>query len=419
MSLSKNDDHRDTPRPFDLSKWRKAPMIAMVAGVVLILIGFAAEKFHGEAALRQFGFSWLQSFMFYLSLCVGGLFLVLAHHMFDAAWSVPIRRVCEHIACLFLPMLFLFIPIGVLAPKLYKWMAIIKEGGMEHAIKAKYPLFTIPGFYISAALCFAAWIILSWRLRSLSLQQDKTGAAAETYKMRVTTGIGIFFFAITVTLAAIMWMKALEHEWFSTMYGVQYFAGSVWTTLATIWLLVAILKRQGPLREVVREKQFYYIGSLLFAFTVFYAYVSFSQYFIIWNANMPEETFWYLIRERGSWDQIGKYVIIFGHFFVPFLTLLRIDVKQSWTIMIPLAVWAWLMQFVDMAFNVGPAIHTEGFVLHWMDLGSMALIGGVLATFFLKWFNSHPPFPQRDPRMAEALDIYMPPAGSIPAVKVK
>ena len=135
--------------------------------------------------------------------------------------------------------------------------------------------------------------------------------------MRRYAAAGVFLFALTLTLAAIMWMKALMHEWFSTMYGVWYFAGSVWVTIFTLYVITALLKRQGPLREVATDKTFYFIGSLMFAFTVFYAYVTFFQYFIIWNANMPEETFWYVrARERrvvGHWDD---------HYFRPFLPAL-------------------------------------------------------------------------------------------------
>src|SRR5207237_7718672 len=111
---------------------------------------------------------------------------------------------------------------------------------------------------------------------------------------------GLWLFSFTRTLAAIMWMKALQHQWFSTMYGVYYFAGSVWMTLATAYIITMILDRQGVLTEVLHEHQYYFLGSLLFAFTVFYAYIHFSQYFIIWNGNMPHETYWYVLRERGS-----------------------------------------------------------------------------------------------------------------------
>jgi len=282
----------------------------------------------------------------------------------------------------------------------------------DHALHSKYPLFTQPMFYVVAAFCFAVWWFLSRQLRYWSLKQDETGSVECTYRMRRLSAIGVFLFAITVTLAAIMWMKALQHQWFSTMYGVWYFAASVWTTLATVYLITMVLKRMGPLEAVARETQFYFIGSLLFAFTVFYAYVTFFQYFIIWNANMPEETFWYVLREKGTWDEIGKYVIIFGHFFVPFLTLLRIDVKLTFPVMTVVCLWAWLMHFVDLSFNIMPVLHPNGFVLHPLDLLCMAFIGGILSTVFLRYFNSHPPYPQKDPRFAEMMGVYVPPVSA-------
>ncbi|MDB6125696.1 MAG: hypothetical protein JWQ71_4689 [Pedosphaera sp.] len=373
-------------------------MILMIVGGIGAVAGFFVDQ-------HQFGFSWLLAFMFFLSLCLGGLGLTILHHLFDASWSVPVRRIYEHLAFLLPVMAVLFLPIAYLAPKMYPWMQLVKEHTPDHSIKEKFPLFTIPSFYIVAMICFAVWAFLSYKLRYWSLKQDQTGSVECTRKMRRFSAVGVFLFAVTLTLAAIMWMKALQHEWFSTMYGVWYFAGSMWITIFTVYSITALLKRQGPLREVATEKTFYYIGSLMFAFTVFYAYITFFQYFIIWNANMPEETFWYLARENGTWFQIG-ILIIFGHFFIPFLTLLRIDIKLSW-IMIPLGVWAWLMHFVDISFNIMPVKHPQGFVVHWMDLACLAFIGGVLATVFLKYLNAHPIIPQKDPRFAEAMDIYV------------
>ena len=308
-------------------------------------------------------------------------------------------------------MAALFIPIAVLAPKIFEWMHRLRTGEIDHSLRAKLPLFTLPMFYVIAVVCFGIWFVLSNRLRYWSLQQDQTGAAACTYKMRFYSFWGIFAFALTLTLAAIMWMKALQHEWFSTMYGVWYFAASVWVTLPTVYLIAVILKRQGPLREVVQEKQIYFIGSLMLAFTVFWAYISFGQYFIIWNANIPEETFWYVLREKGTWWNVSM-IIIFLHFFLPFLMLLRIDWKLKLTIMIPLCAWAWLMHFFDMAFNILPAGRPDGYSLNWawLDFGCLAFIGGVLTKVFLKNLNAHPAYPQKDPRLAEGLDIYVPPA---------
>ncbi len=393
--------------PLDLSKWRNVPNWLIAIGGIGAVAGFIHDQIHDQS---QFAFSWLLAYMFFLSLGLGGLGMVILHHLFDASWSVPIRRICEHLTCLLFPWMFiLFLPIAFLAKRLYHWMTLITETPVEHSVASKYPLFTMPGYYAVVVICFASWWVLSRGLRYWSLEQDKTGAVECTRKLRRYAASGVVVFAITLTLAAIMWMKALQHEWFSTMYGVWYFAASMWVTLYTIYLITVVLKRQGPLRDVATDKTFYFIGSLMFAFTVFYAYVTFFQYFIIWNANMPEETFWYVLREKGTWWDIGL-VIIFGHFFLPFLLLLRIDVKVSklW-VMIPLGVWAWLMHFCDISFQVMPAKHPDGFVLHWMDIACMMFIGGVLAKVFLKDLNSHPIIPQKDPRFAEAMDIYVAP----------
>ena len=398
------------PAPLDLSRWRKVPNLSIGLGGVLAVVGWFSNP-------QQFGYSWLFAYMFFLSFCLGALFLVLVHHLFDASWSVPIRRFVEHMACLAAPtMAFLFIPIAVLAPKIYDWMHRLQTGDIDHSLRAKQPLFTLPMFYVIAVVCFAVWYVLTRGLRYWSLKQDQTGAAECTYKMRFYSFWGIFAFAITLTLAAIMWMKSLQHEWFSTMYGVWYFAASVWVTLPTVYLVAVILKRQGPLREVVREKQIYFIGTLMLAFTVFWAYISFAQYFIIWNANIPEETFWYLLREKGTWWDVSM-IIIFCHFFLPFLMLLRIDWKLKLTVMFPLCAWSWLMHFFDVSFNVLPAGRPEGFGFQWLwlDLACLAFIGGVLTRVFLKNLASHPYFPQRDPRMAEGLDIFVPTVAAKPA----
>jgi hypothetical protein len=394
--------------PLDLSKWRNLPNRFLGAGAVLVLIGLVVSGVND--GFRQFGYSWLLAFMFFLSLCMGALFLVLAHHLFDAGWSVPLRRVNEHLACLAFPwMAIFFIPIALLAPRIYQWMGPQLQTNPDHSLHSKWPMFTLPGFYLISALCFLVWWTLTRGLRQWSIAQDTTGAALCTYRMRFYSYWGIFAFALSVTLAAIMWMKALMYEWFSTMYGVWYFAASVWLTLGTIYVITLILDRQKVTHHVLHEHQYYFLGSVFFAFTVFYAYVTFAQYFIIWNANMPEETFWYVLRERGTWFYVGV-ILIFGHFFVPFLSLLRIDVKSTFPIMIGLAAWAWLMHYVDMAFNIKPAADPTGFPFRWvwLDLGCMALIGGVLAKVFLRDLAAHAPFPIKDPRLSEAMGLRSP-----------
>jgi hypothetical protein len=167
-----------------------------------------------------------------------------------------------------------------------------------------------------------------------------------------------------------------------------------------------ILQRQGVLTSVLHDSPFYYLGTLLFAFTLFYSYVGFAQYFVIWNGNVPDETFWYLIRENGSWWGLDM-VIIFGHFLLPFLVLLPICVKSNFKIMWWVCVWAWVMNYADLAFNILPVRHPQGYPFQWiwLQLGCLAFMGGLLGRVFLKHFNAHAPFPKRDPRLLEAMGI--------------
>jgi hypothetical protein len=378
-----------------LDKWRKLSLLLIVLGGVLGLIGLIRDP-------KQFGYSYLLAFIFFLSLCLGGMFLTIIHHLFDAQWSVPIRRVTEHLAFLLPVMFFLFLPIAALAPTIYTWFNISPSS--DHALLAKQPIFSKPWFYFIYILLFALWTFLSFKLRYWSLRQDETGAPECTYKMRQFSAWGIYAFAFSLTLGAIMWIKSLEWQWFSTMYGVYYFAASVWTTLATVYVIALALQRTGPLKQVMRSQHFKDLGTLFLAFTVFYAYIHFSQYFLIWNAAIPEETFWYVQREQGSWWDIGM-ILIFGHFFLPFLALLRIDAKLALPLMIPLCAWAWLMHFCDMAFNIMPVLHPEGFHPHYLDVACFAFIGGVLGLVFLKYFRSHAPYPVKDPRLGESLGL--------------
>lgn len=410
------------------TNWRSIPQIAVVFGLVLCMYGLVQDK-------QQFAFSYLTAFMFFLSLGLGSLFMVLIHHLFDAGWSAPIRRYLEHFSCLLFPWLGVaFIPIGFMAPDyIYPWMQVV-DPHEDHALYVKKALFNKPTWYAASTLLFLFWGWLTHRLRYWSLQQDKSGTAefegklmfpehliASFYKnfqglpfekdnqqvlctrmMRIHAAYGVVLFAFTLTLGAILWMKSIQHQFFSTMYGVYYFAGSVWLTISTAWITARVLKAKGLLPQV-HNLQFYHLGTMLLAFTVFYAYIHFSQYFLIWNAAVPEETFWYVLREQGTWAYIS-WALIIGHFLIPFLTLLRIDVKLTHKVMVPVFIWVLLMHYMDMYFNMMPEIHPDGPSPAIADLGALLLIGGTLIWVFMRNLFSHPICPLRDPRMGEAIE---------------
>ena len=412
----------------ETTNWRSIPQIAVGIGLVLCIYGLVQDK-------QQFAFSYLTAFMFFLSLGLGSLFLVLVHHLFDAGWSSPIRRYCEHLACLLFPWLGLaFIPIGFLGPEyIYPWMRI-EDPHADHALHVKMALFNKPTWYAASGILFLLWGWLTHRLRYWSLQQDKSGTAdfegkllfpehlfvgiyrniqglpfekdqqqvVCTRMMRIHSAYGILLFAFSLTLGAILWMKSIQHQFFSTMYGVYYFAGSLWMSISVAWIIGRILKAKNIIPQL-HTLQFYNLGTMLLAFTVFYAYIHFSQYFLIWNAAVPEETFWYVLREKGSWAYVS-WTLIIGHFLIPFLALLRIDVKLTNKVMVPVFIWVLLMHYMDMYFNVMPEIHAAGPSPALADLGAMLFLGGALVWIFMRDLFSHPVILMKDPRMGEALE---------------
>ena len=412
----------------ETTNWRSIPQIAVGIGLVLCIYGLVQDK-------QQFAFSYLTAFMFFLSLGLGSLFLVLVHHLFDAGWSSPIRRYCEHLACLLFPWLGLaFIPIGFLGPEyIYPWMRI-EDPHADHALHVKMALFNKPTWYAASGILFLLWGWLTHRLRYWSLQQDKSGTpdfegkllfpehlfvgiyrniqglpfekdqqqVVCTRMMRIHSAYGIILFAFSLTLGAILWMKSIQHQFFSTMYGVYYFAGSLWMSISVAWIIGRILKAKNIIPQL-HTLQFYNLGTMLLAFTVFYAYIHFSQYFLIWNAAVPEETFWYVLREKGSWAYVS-WALIIGHFLIPFLALLRIDVKLTNRVMVPVFIWVLLMHYMDMYFNVMPEIHEAGPSPALADLGAMLFLGGALVWIFMRDLFSHPVILMKDPRMGEALE---------------
>jgi hypothetical protein len=383
------DQQHTTPPPLDISKWQGW------------LRPLATIEFIYDP--KQLGSSWLAAFLFYLSLCLGALFLVMIHHLCDAAWSAPIRRLSEHLACLSFPTLFiLFIPFLFLAPQFYPWMRE-PSGGIRSLLV----------FCGLAVLCFAVWGFLSRYLRLCSLKQDSNGEARYTHRMRICSGIGVFLYAITITIAAGLWVQSLPGQWFPAICGIRFFAASAWATLAMLYFLTALFQQTGHLREVLRDEQFYFLCSLLLAFTLFYGYINYSQYMTVWSANLPDETAWFALRQEGAWRWMGA-LLFCGHFLAPLLILLRMDWKLKRTVMLPLCAWCLLMHLCDIQFQIRPAPSAASY---WRQLATdaacLALFTGVLGQVFLRSFLRHAPYPQRDPRMAEALGIHPPPTTNI------
>ena len=383
----------------------RRPLLRSVTLAGLALTGFGAlASLHHDGG-RDLGFAWLLAFLFYLMISLGALFLLLLHHLTSASWSVGLRRIYEHLASLLFPHLaVLFLPVIFFAPKIYGWLRL--DPATNNVLAARQPVFTYAGFVITSAVFFGVWWLLTSCLKYWSLRQDQTGAAECTHRLRRHSVWGVVALGLTLTGAGILWLQSVDYLAYSAIYGVYFFSSSVWVALAAVYLLAVGFKPQRGLAAVLPERTFYSLGVLLLAFTLFQGYAEFTQYFVVWNANLPVETFWYIARARGSWFWVSL-ILIFGHCFLPFFVLLSARVKTNFKILVPLCLWIGVMHVLDLMFNLLPALHPEGFPWRWLALylGCLLLMGSFLARMFLKNFYRHAPFPQRDPRLLEAMGV--------------
>ncbi|MFQ5631243.1 MAG: hypothetical protein ACE5I1_20925, partial [bacterium] len=290
----------------------KIALIAGGAGLALSALGLFIDA-------KQFYHSYLTAFFFWVTIGLGGLFFTMLHHLTGATWSVVLRRFAESIMVALPVMVILFLPIIPGLHDLYHWTHE-EAVATDHILQQKAPYLNIPFFLIRVLVYFGVWFLMARTLRGYSLKQDADTQVDFNDKMRKFSAPGMLLFALTLTYAAFDWLMSLNPHWYSTIFGVYIFTGSLLDVLAFILLSALYLRGKGILQNVITIEHYHDLGKLLFAFKVFWAYISFSQYMLIWYGNIPEETEFFLQRWEGSW-KIVSLIIVFCHFALPFLIL--------------------------------------------------------------------------------------------------
>src|SRR6476660_5942527 len=350
--------------------WNRIPMI----GAACAVLGAAACALLGAGNPKQFFFSWLVSFLFFLSLALGGLFFVLIQYAAQGGWGVVLRRIGETVFATLPVMAVLFLPLLLGLRDLYSWAV---PGAADHdaLLRWKAPYLNIPFFLIRAALYFGIWSFIALLYYRGSSGQDVSGDPGVSGRLRRFAGPAIIVLALTQTFASIDWIMSLTAHWYSTMFGVYFFAGSFVGFIALLSILAAAMRQAGLLETVITAEHLHDMGKLLFAFTSFWAYIAFSQFFLIWYANLPEETIWYKARLEGSWEAVSL-LLMAGHFAVPFFYLMGRDVKRrGWTLAVG-GVWLLAMHFTDLYWQVMPTLHPEGVRPSALDVAAFLAVGG-------------------------------------------
>jgi hypothetical protein len=377
--------------------WNRIPVI----GAVCALLGAAACAILGAANPKQFFFSWLVSFLFFLSLALGGLFFVLIQYATQGGWGIVLRRIGETIFAMIPVMAALFLPLLLGLRDLYSW-AIPGAAEQDALLRWKEPYLNVPFFVIRAALYFGIWSFMALLYYRGSRGQDVTGDPRVSARLRRLAGPAIIVLALTQTFASIDWIMSLTPHWYSTMFGVYFFSGSFVGFIALLSVVAVAMRGAGLLDTVISAEHLQDIGKFLFAFTAFWAYIAFSQFFLMWYANLPEETTWYKARIEGSWLTVSLFLMA-GHFGAPFLFLMGRAVKRKgWTLAVG-GTWLLVMHFVDLYWQVMPTLHPEGVRPSALDVAALLAVGGCFVAAAGWLMRRQALVPLRDPRLAESL----------------
>jgi hypothetical protein len=368
-------------------------VVAVIALVLCVVGAFVSP--------HQFSYSWLFAFGFFFTLCAGCFFWTIVHHATDAEWSVVVRRQLENIGALLTVLAVLFVPILLLRHHLYSWMDIPR--GAEAALDSKRAYLNSQFFILRAVVFLGFFLLAALALRRFSVLQDKDGNPRFTIGMRKLSFISLPMFALCLTFSAFDWLMSLNYRWFSTMFGVYIFAGAAGGSMALLVLVITGLRQAGYLKDVVTVEHYHIMGKWMLAFCIFWAYIGFGQYMLIWYANIPEETQFFITRNTQSWWALSMLLVV-GRFFIPFPILLMQNIKKHPHQLAIVAAWMVGMQMLDIYVVVLPSLHGTGFHPSIWDLLSLIAIGATLAFVYLRLLPKTSLFPNRDPRLVESLE---------------
>ncbi|MDA2926472.1 quinol:cytochrome C oxidoreductase [Acidobacteria bacterium AH-259-G07] len=378
--------------------WSRSPGVAAGVGLVGLVVSIVV----GLGDLRQLWHSYLVSCLFYLSLGLGALFFVLVQFVSRAGWSVVVRRLAEQVMGTLPVVAVFFLPLALGLQELYPWSRT-EVVAQDALLQYKRPYLNPSFFYLRSLVYLISWSIMAWWFRHRSLQQDEVGDLTITRRLQTASAPALVWFGVTVTFAAFDWIMSLDPYWYSTIFGVYFFSGCVVAGLAFLVLIALWLQREA-LSRVVSFEHFHGLGKLLFGFMVFWAYIAFSQFLLIWYANIPEETVWYAQRLTHGWWWVTAFLAL-GHFVLPFFFLLPREVKRKRVTLVTAGVWLLAMHYLDLYWLVMPNLHPEGFHPHLLDATTWIALGGLFLGFLGISMRHSALVPIRDPRLAESLSF--------------
>jgi hypothetical protein len=386
------------------SFWQKMPFIAFMLGVVCILYWIFAFKVDPYRAM----YGYLFAFLCVLSIALGAMFFVVIQHLSRAGWSVVVRRIAEFTMWTMPLMLVLFLPIAFWAKNIFPWIHI--DPG-DVILEKKAPYLSLNFFMIRATIYFAIWLGIGWWFYKTSVGQDDGKRIDDTRKFWAMSAPAVILFGMSLTFASIDWLMSLQPHWFSTIFGVYFFSGCFLAGMAFVTIILLGLQAGGILTKTVTFEHYQDLGKLMFGFTVFWAYIAFSQFMLYWYANIPEETEFYIHRLQHGWEYMS-YAIPITNFFLPFFFLMSRHVKRNKIALAFFCCWTLLAHFFDLYWTIMPNFGAHGLPEGMppphasIAANDLILLVGMLGLFvaYVSYFIVRKNLiPIGDPKLAESL----------------
>ena len=368
---------------------------------VFAVIGIAA--FAGGLAVdaKRAWFTFLHNHFYFLSLALGGAFFASVQFLTGAMWSAPVRRLAESFTA--------YLPVGVVTfavlyfgmHHLYVWTHADHVVN-DPILQGKSGYLNISFFMIRNLVALGLMWFFAKKLIGNSIAQDSTKDYALTLRNRGLAPGFLLIFAIGFTMASFDQLMSLDPHWFSTMFGVYCFAGLFYSVLALLGVLTVWMKRSGALAGIVNENHLHDLGKFMFAFTVFWAYIGFSQFMLIWYANLPEETGYMMDRLHGGWFWVSVFLLV-GKFMIPFFLLLPRDAKRSESMLVGVGLFMLVAQWIDILWLSQPELFRDGPRVGWIEIGTALGFLGVFGLMVARFLGSNTIVAIGDPRLAESV----------------
>jgi hypothetical protein len=387
---------RDTAEQIfpELAQKQRQFLLAGAAGAVVSALGFITNP-------EQFYSSYLMGYMLVLGITLGSLAFFMMHQLSGGAWGVVARQALGAATRVLPSVTLLFIPIAIGMPHLYEWThADVVDA--DTILKGKQAYLNTPFFLVRAVIYFAVWNGLAFLLNKWSKEQDETGNPALPLRMQRLSAGGLLVYGLTMTFASFDWIMSRDPHWFSTIYGALVMVGQGLIALAFQIIVLSWLSKRKPMSEALTPIYLGDLSGLMFAFTVLWAYMSFSQYLIIWSGNLPEEIMWYLHREQPGWIPLGITLVIV-HFAMPFFLLMMRGIKRNQGLVSKVCMLIIFARLIDMFWLIAPETHPEGLIISWMDIVLPVTLMALFVGLFTQQLRQRPLLPLHDPQFEEAL----------------